>query len=462
MAGQRAGRSGDRGMVLVVALLLLVVLALLGGALLGLSLNEHELARLQEEGAQALYLADAGIERARAELNRRLDAAPSKTDFDAELGAADGYLFGSNSGAVALTVGGHAVGTYRVHLTDNEDGGGPTDDRDKIVWATAEGTVTRRGHPVRRRVQALLGPSPPGAFLMGCAGGPGSLALGGGALVDGSRGSIHSNCNIAVSGTPSVGRNLTATGTITGSPTVGGTIAGGAPAIPVPSINPATYRPLADYAFKEFPAGSATCPAGCAKIYAGDGVTEVFDATAGGIWPAAAAGWRYSGTPGVSGTWWYEGGGVPPEVQGKTFYFAQAGGAGPGETGNAKVSGSPGSAADNWRTTLVAEGHIDVSGNPTMRAHSQNLLFVAGTDVAIAGTTAATWSLGGIVAAHEQVALSGNPKIVGFVVAENAASGDPFVGATAIGGNARITYNGLPSAPWPAPIVVLVWRELTP
>ena len=247
-------------------------------------------------------------------------------------------------------------------------------------------------------------------------------------------------------------------GTVTtegGSVAVGGAASGGEPGIGIPAINPADYRPLANYVFKE------TVAPPSAKIYAADGVTLVFDATGGGKWPDISSGWHYNGTPG-SGAWQYSGNGTPAEVQGKTFYFEKAPGTNPGESGNVKIHGSPGSDATNWQTTILAEGHIDVSGNPTMRANSQNILLVAGTDISNSGNTTSTWAGGGIVAAHEQIDIVGNTELVGMVVAENAASADSFVTATSVGGNASITYNGAPAPPanWRLPIVLYSWREL--
>ena len=469
-AGVRGGRAdgprgtarrADGGMILFVGLLAITVLSMIGVGLLALSLNENQATLSQRDGVQATYLADLAVERAKSELNQRLDADTSKLDFDAELTANGGYLFGAASGNgyspyVAFTVGGQSIGRYRLSLTNNADGGTATDDRDKAVIARAEGVVTLRGHTRTKQVEAVLGPSLPGAINMGCPpGGTDTLTIDGHAEIEGSKGTVYSNCNAAITGSASVTMDVKAVGTVTNSGTVGGAPLSGEAPIGIPAINPADYRSLANYIFKE----SVAPPS--AKIYAADGVTLVFDATGGGTWPDNSGGWKYVGTPG-SGTWQYSGSATPAEVQGKSFYFEKAPGTSAGASGNVEIHGSPGSPGTNWVTTIITEGHIDVSGNPTMRANSQNLLMVAGTDISNSGNTTSTWSGGGIIAAHEQIDIIGNTSLVGMVVAENAASADSFVTATSVGGSANITYNGAPAPPgnWRLPIVVYSWREL--
>jgi len=307
-------------------------------------------------------------------------------------------------------------------------------------------------------VEAVLGPGLPGALNMGCPPGPAdTLSIAGNAEIEGSKANVYSNCNVAISGNATVAQDVFAAGTVTtaDNASVQGAASSGEAPIGLPAINPADYRALADYIFKE----SVIPPS--AKIYAADGVTVVFDATGGGTWPGNSGGWKYVGTPG-SGRWQYSGRATPVEVQQKTFYFEKVPGTAAGESGNAEIHGSPGSSATNWQATIITEGHIDVSGNPTMRANSQNLLMVAGTDISNSGNTSSTWTGGGIIAAHEQINLIGNTTLVGMVIAENAAHTDGFVTATSVGGSVTLTYNGAPAPPpgWRLPIVAYSWREL--
>lgn len=483
------GPSDRRGMALMLALLALLVLSAFGVALLSLSQTEIQAASSHRDGQQALYIADAGVERARAELNRRLDADPAKADFDAELTTNAGYLYGaaSDPGAfVNLVSGGSVVGQYQVQVVNNNtgpkpDGGTATDDRDRAVYVISTGRRTVLGHTQQKRIEAFLAPSPLAAFTMGC-GEPSQqlLNISGNPAIAGSKGSVHSNCNFNTSGTPTISQNVTAVGTIThsGTPNIGGYQTAGAAPVTIPAIVPADYKKSAymqagDYVMKET-AASGGVPAS-AKVYEVTGFdgsgnpildpSPVFDASGGGAWPGASGGWSYSGTPGAGGKWQYNGGNLPSEVRNKTFYFEKAPGTTAGvNSGNVQISASPGSSAIPWKVTIIAEGHIDVSGNPTMQAadHAKNIQMIAGTDISNSGNTTSTWSGGGVIAAHEQIGISGNPEFVGLFLAENATSADNFVTSTFISGNPTITYNGAPSPPgaWKLPLIRVAWRRL--
>ena len=69
----------QRGMVLVIALLVMVALATAGGAILALSLTESTIAKNDVEGTQALYVAEAGIQKALNAMNQCPAAAVPAT-----------------------------------------------------------------------------------------------------------------------------------------------------------------------------------------------------------------------------------------------------------------------------------------------------------------------------------------------------------------------------------------------
>ncbi len=451
----------EQGVVLPLSLLMIAILTFVGVGFLSLSFNEHKLTRLQRDDVQALYLADLGVERVKSELNKRLDADLTKTDFDFELTDNNGYVYGSNAGYDAFAIGAYQAGQYRVLVTNNNDGGGPNDDLDLTVWVTTEGVVTRSGHTRTERVSALLGPTPTNfaSFTMDCdPANPSTLTLNGNPTIAGSMGSIHSNCDIDVSGDATIAEDLTATDTLTigGNPTVGGYQGDGVPLMPVPDINPADFKPYADYIMVEDAA------AGTAKIY-DSGMNPVYDATGGGVWPGPG-GWQFSGTPGDYGKWQYVSDDVPAQLQDKTLYFEKAIGNSPGVSGNVEISSNPGTAGGGeWQVTILAEGHIDVSGNPDLRANDDNFLLVAATDIKLGGNPLSTWVAGGIIAAHEQISISGNPELVGFTIAENAANDDNFVEDTFISGEPILTYDGQPAPPadWmDRTIRTYAWRKL--
>jgi hypothetical protein len=449
--------------------MMLAVLTLLGVAILDLSLTGYQTIWSQRNTLQALYLAEVGVERTKLELNRLLAVTPGKQDFDTELTTNNGYLFGSSTGYADYAVGGTTIGTFRVQLANIitgplNDGGTATDDTDQTLLATAEGVVTVGGHTNRKRVEVVLGPTGLSAFTMNCTtGSPTTLLVSGNPNVAGSMGSVHSNCNYSSSGNPNIAVNLTASGTITntGSPTVGGQTTPGAPRQNLPAITPTNYKPSATatnaYIMKESPAPGIYLPNG----------TLVFDASGGGKWPSGSGGWEYSGTT-PNGKWKYSGNAVGTDVQGKTFYFEKTSGAAAGQTGNVEISGNPGSSSDPWQVTIIAEGYIDVSGNPTVQPSNNlpqagfppNMQFIAGTDIRVAGNFEMAGP--GIMAAHEQIAISGNPRITGFVYAENAPTTDALLGRNFISGNPTITYNGAPRPPadWMLGIRIIAWREL--
>lgn len=456
----------EKGAVLLLALLFLGILLSLGTALLGLSLSEHQVAVSHRDGVQALYLADLGIEKAKSELNKRLDANVAKVDFDAELTTNNAYLFGAASGAgayVTFSVGPPPdIGTYRVWLENNTgpDPGGAADDQDKTVWAESEGVVTTQGHIRRKTVRALLGPRALAAFTTGCdstpspPGGANTFTISGNPNISGSQGSIHSNCDLTTTGTTTVSQNITAVGTMslsTGT-TNGGIRDGDAPPIPTPVVNPADFKSLADYILT-----------GDGKVKNQGGTVLHDAATDGDNWPGNSSNsWQWADKSGANRRWQFSGSNVHASLENKAFYFEKSAGT---DSNNVSISGSPptGLPGSTWKMTVIAEGYIDASGNPTVQAadSKQNLLFVAGTDIKIGGSLTSTLVGGGVLAAHEQIKISGNGVVTGFFLAENAAHTQTLVENTVISGNITITYNGLPPPPglWRLPIVVQAWRE---
>jgi hypothetical protein len=137
--------------------------------------------------------------------------------------------------------------------------------------------------------------------------------------------------------------------------------------------------------------------------------------------------------------------------------------------GNTMISGNPGTAINPWITTIITTKWTEVSGNPIMRppattdagslyrSGTENLLLVAGGDVKINGNP--DQSFQGIIAAHEQLLVSGNPTLNGFIVVENAVN-QPSSSAdkNEISGNMLITYNGNLGSPFPGDVQVMTWQ----
>jgi hypothetical protein len=223
-------------------------------------------------------------------------------------------------------------------------------------------------------------------------------------------------------------------------------------------VNPADFRSLADYILR-----------GDGKVFQRSGgiETEIYDAAGpgGDVWPGNSSNsWQWSDKSGASRRWVFSGSNVHSSLENKAFYFEKVAGT---NWTNVTMSGSPPTGPPGtpaWKVTVIAQGYIDISGNPNIRAADgkQNLLFVAGSDIKIGGTLNSTYVGGAVLAAHEQIGIGGNATITGLLLAENASHLETLVTATSVSGNPNITYNGLPTPPgiWRLPIVVKAWKEV--
>ena len=99
--------------------------------------------------------------------------------------------------------------------------------------------------------------------------------------------------------------------------------------------------------------------------------------------------------------------------------------------------------------TLVAEGDIIISANadilnfknPDHPEEVQNLLFVAGGDVDFGGSL--TDAIDGIVIAGEQVSMTANANLSGYVIASDVSEESSIVSENKILENFNVTYNEL-------------------
>ena len=169
--------------------------------------------------------------------------------------------------------------------------------------------------------------------------------------------------------------------------------------------------------------------------------------------------------------------------------------------GSVKISGNPGTSSngkyckapstcgaagsipnDTWAVSLITYGNMEVSGNPSYSpanpSKGYHFLFVAGRDVKLSGNPGATNACpsgcstssvsnvdtySGIIAAHEQISISGNPQILGFLLVEDAiACSDMVTGGTTINGNPSIYYDcNNPPNPWATDLTVVTsWQEV--
>jgi hypothetical protein len=261
-------------------------------------------------------------------------------------------------------------------------------------------------------VSAIVGSVPQPGFAA-----DGNAAFAGGPQVVGPCGGAHANGNISsTGGGPTVGTQVSATGTVTGSwSKPDGTAATKVPnssPIDIPDLNPADYCVGAQADFRLLPGGVAQNGAGA----------PVIPVPAGWVYNVATLTWTLTGVAGI-----------PPVG---TYCV----------TGNAYVQGAVGTAAAPKKMSIIASGSIRIEGTPYIIAdHDDNILALAGGDLYLAGNAAAgATSYSGLLYARAQCLATGNFTATGQLICANNANP---VGATewtathSISGNFTLAYD---------------------
>jgi hypothetical protein len=451
-------RNGERGQALIVAILALLVLTLLGLALTSMSMVSMTVSINDREAGEAFYAADSGVAHAVAILESQ-----AWTDFDPALQRGDGRGCTGDElaplpspppelapAAELIPAGGRAfppAGRYEVRVCDDDSlersiqrpPGLPDSDPDHdanarvLIRSTGMG-----GNGASATVEALLMRVELAGLLV-----DGNLRLNGNTSVMGAGGSVHANGSLELLGTPCAQQYFSATGGVSGAGSAlggGGCSAAGADVRPnqeevaVPMLAPASLRQRAAYILGAD--GQIRDPAGA---------------------PVALAGWSWD-----SGAKRWSGG---PDIPGGAYYVE----------GNVEISGNPGNVAPASAPlplTLIAEGSVDFTGAPRIVPALMSFpayAVVAGADVRLAGNPGASYT--GLFYARDQIDFTGNPTLVGQVIAKDAGDqGFPAVpadpaqnnlvrrqdGAIALGGNARIFYDGAGGL---AGVAITGWRE---
>ncbi len=373
----------ERASVFLSGLILVAVMTMLGGALFDLSLLGSHMFRDSANTAQALYCVEAGGGRALAEI---VPAPDDPLSWDGIP-----QSFSTPAGDCAY------VATYA----------NTANPRTLIATGTV-GSVSR----------TLKWTGKVFAYGIMHGGEFSTFQISGNPIISGSCGNLHTNGDLTISGNPTCSGNVTASGTyqVSGAPTIGGYSGGGWDQKGVPTVDPTLY----------LAAAKATLPASQVFQMMSDG--RVLDGNNMEIAVLAEGetfrGWKYE--PGSDARWVYS-----DNTAFDGTYFLE---------GSVKISGNPGSPTLPWKATIMTTENIEISGTPKMDSHMADTLMVSGGDIKISGNTEHDYT--GIIAAHEQFFISGDPKLGGNIVVEDVAdSSSELVTETMISGNPVITYD---------------------
>lgn len=219
-------RPSERGVILVITLMVMAILLILGAAFLAMSATELQIAGNERDSIQALYVAEGGVNSALSELNRNLPVTVSET-----LGP----------------------GQYTVTVTS----AGPPAEQRRIEGT---GYIPTQASPRAVKRVAILVTRPSSPFQFSLFGADG-LSIDAGVRTDsydsavgpydplraGSDGDVGSNGNITMDNGAIVNGDATAGGTIAlGGGTITGTQTQGAPPVTLDPVDAAYRTPNAN------------------------------------------------------------------------------------------------------------------------------------------------------------------------------------------------------------------------
>jgi hypothetical protein len=379
----------EAGSVLISLLLVMCLTALTFSSSIVSSI-EYALANTQMRQAQALALAESGIEHSMMVITAEGDLAALLAGADAVPGTADdGQLLGASPVSVG-TFG----GSYRAVLTDNDDGDNdPAADVDGTYLLLSTGTVDGVTETVRLVLAGATGGGyTPSHGIMTAD----DLTFDSGVELLGAASSAFSNGAVTVDNKRLDGGAWAAERLeiYSRDPVVEGKKLegeardkyekshGNQPAIEIPPVSPADHS-----AYATFTLGAD------GKIYRQDGSVE-FDAGGGSQWGS----WKFEG----SGNWMLDG----PTNGDEGAYYVE---------GNVKVAGSGGTSADPIELSLFTEGSVELAGDFHLRAAVNETLAVTGGDVFVTGES----SFRGSLLVHEQIKMQGKSTLYGYLIVED-------------------------------------------
>ncbi len=387
----RAG-ADCRGSILI-SLLLVMCLTVLTFSSMIVGSVEWSLANNSLNQAQALALAESGVEHAMLAITQAdadLDSLLAGTDGNRDTGD-DGLIIG----AAAVSVGSRG-GSYTAVIVDNDDGDNDTStdsDGRYHLLATGEFKGVRQTVRVVLEVGAGGAWTPPYGILAN-----NDVTIDAGVQLIGPLSSVFSNEDVEVNNYRLDGGVWSADDVDIRSsdPEIQGSVLDGEqiddyelahgehPPTGIRRVDPTECAPYADYTLSSD-----------GTIHRSDGTLE-FDASGGDPWGH----WRYVG----GGDWLLDG---PTSIDAGAFFVE----------GSVKVAGSGGTAGAPIELSLFTEGSVEFAGDFYLSARYGGLLAVTGGDVAVNGVSEYRGSL----VVHEQLRMQGTSTLRGVVVVEDAA-----------------------------------------
>ena len=447
--------SSERGLALIVVLLLMAVLS---GLATGFAMNgnvEATMARneVYYEGARAA--AEAGVNRAAAAVRKVTDKNLLQGEDQVAGTADDGDLaFLLTGGGTSPYPLGDAAGqySYTVRIVDDddpavfpgltpeqldamcndvpvpcaEDGTGSVDMNHRMMIRATGFGPSNTQVTVARMLLPDIEPVPgsmvnPAILIDGDVDVDGNVGL----LSNNGHGSIHANGDMTISGnSATIQGDATASGELTVTSNnleVEGEMGGGYASVNVPPKTSADYMNIADY-----------------KLLSNGSVLRVSTNTTVCVAPCSGGwgGWTTS-MAGGERTWTVSGNTIDNEGS----YYIE---------GRVSISGSPkksGPGDPALGVTLIATSSISVTGNPQFKpdasGNPEKVVFVTDGDLRLQGTGDFDFTnVEGQIFVKEQIHTQGSWQFRGRIIVQNDGSSHNEVDSNSIGGTPNVTYNG--------------------
>ena len=442
------GDSKDRGVALLTTLIAIAILTVLGLALTTTGRISFMISENEADAIEAGYIAEAGLNHAR-ELIINLNT----TAYTTLLTSGDGTACNGDELSTVATdpIAGagrdFGNGQYTVSICDDSgDGDGDTNaDSNGVVRLVSVGTGSDNATAT---LELTLGTQDLPGFLV-----DGNLRINGNPTINGAGGSVHSNGNLQLVGNPCANLHFSTDNLLdsNGDPVDPSTLGADTGANCNESGGSADIRdsesgigvPTVDF--------NALYDAVDYRLENNGQITQVSTGlnVAGTLtewnWDAGNLRWTLSGNTITEGS-----------------YYAVG--------SNINMSGNPGSNVTPASVSLIADGFIDISGNPNfvpdLTLDGTNYSLVAGTDLGLSGNVG-TSGQQGFHYAHHQILFNGAAQIYGQVVVSDDADipiygsnnlavldGDGYM---EVSGNVTITYEGGGGT---GALLVFGWREV--